>query len=64
MYDHHTHVMWQQHERRISAAAERRRSNLEALERSHSEHEARPPSGRARRKSRLVISRRTTPAAT
>jgi hypothetical protein len=34
MYDHFHHVMWQQHERRLTAAAERRRLNLEAVERS------------------------------
>lgn len=39
MYDHHAHVMWQQNERRLTAAAERRRSNLEALERSRAEAE-------------------------
>jgi len=37
MYDHHAHVMWQQHERHVTAAAERRRSNLEAVERSRAE---------------------------
>lgn len=39
MFDHHAHVMWQQNERRLAAAAERRRSNLEAVERSRAEAE-------------------------
>lgn len=45
MYDHHAHVMGQQHERRISAAAERRRSNLEAVERSRTEKSDHRPDG-------------------
>lgn len=40
MYDHHAHVMWQQQDRRLAIAAERRRVNLEAVERARAEAEA------------------------
>lgn len=40
MFDHQFHVTWQQHDRRLAAAAERRRSNLEAVERSRAEAES------------------------
>lgn len=39
MYDYQAHVTWQQHDRRLAAEAERRRMNLEAVERSRAEAE-------------------------
>lgn len=40
MYDHHVLFMWQQNERRLIAAAERRRLSLEAIERSRIQTES------------------------
>lgn len=42
VHDYHAHVMWQQYERRLAAAAERRRSVLEAVESLRTEAEPRP----------------------